>query len=69
MDVERKTKDGASVKLSADELALLNNALNEVCNGVDFDDDEFQTRLGADRAHARKLLAELGHLVTKPEKH
>jgi hypothetical protein len=32
------------------------NALNEVCNGVDIPDQEFQTRLGADREAVRSLL-------------
>ena len=48
---------------TTDELVLLNNALNEVCNGIAMSDDEFQTRLGVDRKTARKLLAKLGSLV------
>jgi hypothetical protein len=59
MDSERKKPD----PFTADELLLLNNALNEVCNGISLDDDEFQTRLGVDRKTARKLLAKLGSLV------
>lgn len=46
--------------LDGDELALIANALNEVCNGLDIEDVEFFTRLGADRDEARGLLAELG---------
>jgi hypothetical protein len=38
------------------ELAIVNNALNEVCNGISFDDDEFQTRIGCSRARAQDLL-------------
>jgi hypothetical protein len=45
-----------TLKLSQDELLLLNNALNEVCNGVHIDDAEFSTRLGASRNDARRLL-------------
>jgi hypothetical protein len=63
MEIERKTKTSSTVTISRGELVLLNNALNEVCNGVAIDDDEFQTRLGADRKNARKLLAELGRLL------
>ena len=48
-----------------DELLLINNALNEVCNGLSFDDDEFQTRLGYERAAARKLLAKIGKALEK----
>jgi len=45
----------------------LSNALNEVCNGVrELDhDDEFHTRVGTDRAEARKLLAQM-HSVLGP---
>jgi hypothetical protein len=39
-----------------DELVVINNALNEVCNGLSFDDDEFQTRIGYSRAMAQKVL-------------
>jgi hypothetical protein len=63
MEIERKTKNSSTVTLSHGELLLLNNALNEVCNGVAIDDDAFQTRVGTDRKHARKLLADLGRLL------
>jgi hypothetical protein len=42
-----------------DELVVLNNALNEICNGVSFDDDEFQTRIGYSRAMAQNLLKKI----------
>jgi hypothetical protein len=56
-----KTRDSATLKVSLDELRLLNNALNEICNGVrDLDDDsEFATRLGASREEGRTLLREV----------
>lgn len=61
--------DGHSVtvNLSRAELELINNALNEVCNGVsDLDHDgEFATRLGQSREEARLLLAEV-HAVFRP---
>ena len=41
---------------SESEVLLINNALNEVCNGVHIDDAEFSTRLGASRDEARRLL-------------
>ena len=47
----------ARVVLGEDELRLIVNALNEVCNGVEIEDFEFFTRLGADRDEARALLA------------
>ena len=42
-----------------DELVIINNALNEVCNGVQFDDDEFETRIGYERTIAQKLLTKI----------
>ena len=39
-----------------DELVVINNALNEVCHGLSFDDDEFQTRIGYSRAVAQDVL-------------
>jgi hypothetical protein len=58
---------GARVDLSRDELTLLNNTLNDVCNGVrDLDEDnEFATRLGASREDARRLLGEIGGSSTR----
>jgi hypothetical protein len=39
-----------------DELRLVGNALNEVCNGIHLTDDEFHARLGASREEALSLL-------------
>jgi len=39
-----------------EELVIINNALNEVCHGVTFSDDEFQTRIGYPRAKAQSVL-------------
>ncbi len=45
---------------SESELVLLNNALNEVCNGIHIDDPEFATRIGASRSEAQRLLRVIG---------
>jgi hypothetical protein len=64
MALIRESVDGQArtVRLvfGEEELALVANALNEVCNGVEIEDFEFFTRLGADREEARELLAALG---------
>lgn len=39
-----------------EELIVINNALNEVCNGSLLDDAEFQTRVGYSREAAHKVL-------------
>ncbi|MGI8712633.1 MAG: hypothetical protein ACR2NR_05490 [Solirubrobacteraceae bacterium] len=53
--------DEAVVRLSRQELTLLNNALNEVCNGVAIDDFEFATRLGVGREQAREVLQSISN--------
>jgi hypothetical protein len=42
-----------------DELVVINNALNEVCNGLSIDEDEFKTRIGYTRAMAQDLLKKI----------
>ncbi len=53
----------STVTLTLDELVLLNNALNEVLNGVDIGEQEFATRLGASQEPAAALLSRLRNLV------
>jgi hypothetical protein len=45
------------IELTPDEFLVINNALNEVCNGLEV--PEFSTRIGVDRAEALKLLREV----------
>jgi hypothetical protein len=65
MAAKRQPIQPVSVSLTRDELLMLNNALNEVCNGVGFEDDEFATRLGFPREQLRALLARVGGLLDK----
>jgi hypothetical protein len=51
------------LRLTDDELVWLNNALNEVCNGVDIADSEFSTRLGGSRQELRVLLARINAML------
>jgi len=51
-----------SLTLDERELLIINNALNEICNGVDIDDFEFPARIGADREEAQALLQRVGRL-------
>jgi hypothetical protein len=46
------------VELTKDELGIINNALNEVCNGIDLE-GEFDTRMGCTVEKARELLAKI----------
>ena len=51
-----------------DELVVINNALNEVCNGLAFDDDEFQTRIGYSRAMARDVVKKVAKALATEAK-
>lgn len=51
-----------TVEIDKDELLLINNAINEVCNGIHIDEWEFETRLGVSREQGRALLAEIDPL-------
>lgn len=50
-----------SLSLTRTELVLLNNALNEVCNGVKI--PAFSTRLGFTREEAKGLLEKINTVV------
>jgi hypothetical protein len=54
-------------RVSTSDLVLLNNALNEVCNGVHIPDGEFATRLGSDRTAARELLERVSDEISRRE--
>jgi hypothetical protein len=53
----------ATVKLSALDLLILHNALNEVCHGIDL--PELHTRIGADEQEIRALLDEVSAVYAK----
>ena len=54
----------AVLELDREELNTLNNALNEVCNGIDLR-GEFETRMGTTREKAQALLGALHSLLSK----
>jgi hypothetical protein len=59
------TAHTAKVTLTVEELLAVNNALNEVCNGIKLGEEEFTTRIGQDREHVRKLLAEVAFVLSR----
>ena len=63
MVVVRRTEGGADLWFANDELVMLNNALNEMCNGLDMLDTAFQTRVGWDRDALRDLLAQINSII------
>lgn len=65
MELIEAKGDTAAVRLSSDEIATLNNALNEILYGPDaIEELEFQTRVGVTRSEAERLLDALHELHT-----
>jgi hypothetical protein len=52
---------GVTMDLTIQEVRILSNALNEICNGIEV--DEFKLRIGADRETVDVLLAEFVRLI------
>jgi len=69
MKIKDFGRSSAVIELTAVELGLVNNALNEVCNGVAdlADEGEFTTRLGVARSEAAGLLGALSSLIQRSE--
>jgi hypothetical protein len=61
MEVLRREPHAAEIRLTMGELAIINNALNEICHGIDL--PEFASRIGAGREEAKQLLAAFGALL------
>jgi hypothetical protein len=61
MEVLRRDPDAAELRLTRGELAIINNALNEICHGIEL--SEFATRIGAGRDEAKRLLTAIGALL------
>jgi hypothetical protein len=61
MHVLRRDPHAAELRLTRGELAIINNALNEICHGIDL--PEFATRIGAERDEAKRLLTAFGALL------
>lgn len=56
MKIENVSDEFVVIKFHKEEVVLLKNALNEVCNGIFFP-EEFETRLGVSIDDGRALLA------------
>lgn len=61
MTIKSVANTVALVELNADEIRILNNALNEACNGINLK-NEFETRMGCTVEEARHLLDEVHKL-------
>ena len=67
MKIQHIEANRALVRLSNDELLILNNALNEVCHGLDL--VEFSTRIGAELEDVQELLSQIGKVIDTMERH
>lgn len=63
MNAIKINKDKIILELSKDELGVLSNALNEVCNGIEV--WEFDTRMGIKIENARIILETLTSIYKK----
>jgi hypothetical protein len=50
-----------NISITEDELLVICNSLNEVCNGIDV--EEFDARMGTSPDNARRLLGALSKVV------
>ncbi|HEX8399274.1 MAG TPA: hypothetical protein VF644_17700 [Pyrinomonadaceae bacterium] len=48
-----------NISLTKEEIRIIHQTLNEVCNGIHFEESEFETRIGTDRDSARKMMSKL----------
>ena len=65
VELIRSEQDKASVEVSMQELLILNNALNEVCNGIDV--PEFETRMGVSLQEVDQLLGSIRLMLKELE--
>ena len=56
MEFIEQRPNGVLVLLSKEELGTINNALNEVCNGIAIEEWEFETRMGCTSVETKDLL-------------
>jgi len=65
MKVIKTNPRSVDVNLSLEEIIIINNALNEVCNALD--QFEFQTRMGVEHYEVEKLLKQINAIVVYME--
>jgi hypothetical protein len=63
MNIQQQGATDATVTFSAEELRILNNAMNEALEALAADEDEFSARMGASVPEVKALLASVNRLV------
>lgn len=54
-----KPGETIALEFTKDEILMINQALNEICNGIHFEDEEFAIRIGFERSEVTILLNEI----------
>lgn len=67
MKIERVSAGRFVIDASEDDLLVLNNALNEVCNGLPIRD--FETRIGMPLGFAESMLREVSEALDSDAAH
>ncbi len=63
MTVTDIEKENCTLRLTFDEIMIFNNALNEVCNGLNLSD--FSTRMGGEINEVKNLLQEVHKIYSE----
>jgi hypothetical protein len=65
MRLRAREDDVVDVRLTIDELLLFRSVLREVCEGMHFTDNDFQTIFGINRADAEALLLRTSKVIER----
>ena len=65
MKLIKHSDDQVDLRLSIEELLLLQRTLHEICNGFQLSDRDFQEILGVQRGEAAELLRRLGSVTER----
>lgn len=65
MELIKVVDKQADISLSYDDLVIVNNIFNEVCNGLDV--FEFETRIGKTKEEICYLLEKIGSIIDQIE--
>jgi len=63
MKFEQGSDESVTLRLTRNELGILNNCLNEALEALD--DDEFSVRVGASASEVEELLTEFRRLIAR----
>lgn len=66
MNAKQISKEKITIEISKEELGVLSNALNEVCNGIEV--WEFDTRMGIKIEGAKAILESLTSIYKKADR-